>query len=249
MIHTGSRALGHQICTDSLREMEIAIKKYNIQIPDKELACVMGNMKEGEIYYNRMAAAANFAWTNRQVITHWVRQSFKKILKKSPESLDMHLIYDVAHNIMKREEHDVEGNKMVLNVHRKGATRAYPPNHKDIPQRYKKIGQPVLIPGSMGTASYLCVGQPKAMDLTFGSTVHGAGRTMSRQKAKRLHWGGNVKKDLEKRGIYVRAASDKVIAEEAPDAYKDIDSVVNVSHDLRIVNKIVKLVPVAVTKG
>ncbi|MHA1727259.1 MAG: RtcB family protein [Promethearchaeota archaeon] len=249
MIHTGSRAMGHQVCTDSLREMELAIKKYKIRIPDRELACVMGNMKEAEIYLDKMAAAANFAWTNRQIITHWVRKAFKKVLNKNPEDLGMELIYDVAHNILKQEEHVVDGIKMKLNVHRKGATRAFPPNHRDIPEKYRKIGQPVLIPGSMGTASYLCAGQPKAMELSFGSTAHGAGRVMSRSKARKLYWGGDVKKELNKRGISIKAASNKVIAEEAPGAYKDIDQVVQVSHELGIIEKIVRLVPMGVTKG
>lgn len=249
MVHTGSRAMGHQICTDSLREMEIAIKKYKIRIPDRELACVTGDMNEAQRYLKQMAGAANFAWTNRQIITHWVREAFHKVLNKAPEELGMHLIYDVAHNILKQEEHDVDGVRMKLNVHRKGATRAFPPNHPAIPQKYKEIGQPVLIPGSMGTASYLCVGQPAAMDLSFGSTAHGSGREMSRQKAKKLHWGGDVRKELFSRGISIKAASDKVIAEEAPSAYKDIDQVVQVSHDLGIVKKIVRLVPIGVTKG
>ncbi|MHA1821470.1 MAG: RtcB family protein [Promethearchaeota archaeon] len=249
MIHTGSRAMGHQICTDSLREMEVAIKKYKIKIPDRELACVMGNMKEAERYLKQMRAAANFAWTNRQIIMHWVREGFKKVLNRSPEDLDMHLIYDVAHNILKQEEHVVDGKRMKLNVHRKGATRAFPPGHPAVPQKYRSVGQPVLIPGSMGTASYLCVGQPKAMELSFGSTAHGAGRAMSRQKAKRIHWGGDVKEELLGRGISIKAASDKVIAEEAPDAYKDIDQVVEVSHSLGIIKKVAKLVPLGVTKG
>jgi tRNA-splicing ligase RtcB len=249
MVHTGSRAMGHQVCTDSLRSMEIAIKKYKINIPDRELACVMGNMKEAEDYLKVMAGAANFAWTNRQIITHWVRQAFKNVLHRSPEDLDMGLIYDVAHNILKQEEHIVDGKRMMLNVHRKGATRAFPPGHNDIPKKYKDLGQPVLIPGSMGTASYLCVGQQNAMELSFGSTAHGAGRLMSRQKAKRLHWGGDIRKQLSMKGISIKAASDKIIAEEAPSAYKDIDQVVQVSHDLGIIKKIVRLVPLGVTKG
>ena len=249
MVHTGSRAMGHQVCTDSLREMEIAIKKYKIEIPDRELACVMGNMREAEIYLKRMNAAANFAWTNRQIITHFVRKAFSNALGRSPEDLDMHLIYGLAHNILKQEEHVIDGKRMKVNVHRKGATRCFPPDHKKIPSQYKTIGQPVLIPGSMGTASYLCVGQPNAMELSFGSTAHGSGRQMSRSKSKRLYWGGDVKKELMQQGISVKAASNKVIAEEAPGAYKDIDQVVQVSHDLGIVKKVVRLVPVGVTKG
>lgn len=249
MIHTGSRAMGHQVCTDSLREMEIAIKKYNIKIPDRELACVMGNMKEADVYLKRMNAAANFAWTNRQIITHFVREAFSHVFNKNAEDLDMHLIYGLAHNILKQEEHVINGKRMKVNVHRKGATRCFPPDHEKVPQQYKSIGQPVLIPGSMGTASYLCVGQPKAMELSFGSTAHGSGRQMSRSKSKRIHWGGDVKKELLQQGISIKAASNKVIAEEAPGAYKDIDQVVQVSHELGIVKKVVRLVPIGVTKG
>jgi len=249
MVHTGSRAMGHQVCTDALREMEIAAKKYKISLPDRELACVTADTNEADKYLKQMAAAANYAWTNRQIITHWVRQAFKKTFNQNPDQLDMHLIYDVAHNILKREEHTIDDKRVKLNVHRKGATRAFPPGHKDVADLYRAVGQPVLIPGSMGTASYLCVGQPKAMELSFGSTAHGSGRETSREKAKRDNWGGEIKKELASRGITVKAASDKVIAEEAPSAYKDIDQVVQVSHDLGIVKKIVRLVPVGVTKG
>ncbi|MCP4762849.1 MAG: RtcB family protein [archaeon] len=249
MIHTGSRAVGHQVCTDSLREMEIAIKRENIQIPDRELACVMGNMKEADQYLKRMNAAANFAWTNRQIIMEYVRTAFKNIFHQDSDALDMNLIYGLAHNILKREEHIVDGKRMKLNVHRKGATRCFPPGHNEVNSQYKNIGQPVLIPGSMGTASYLCVGLPNAMEISFGSTAHGSGRQMSRSKSKKIHWGGEVRKALNKQGISIRAASDKVIAEEAPGAYKDIDQVVQVSHDLGIVKKVVKLLPMGVTKG
>jgi tRNA-splicing ligase RtcB len=249
MVHTGSRAMGHQICQDSLTEMEYAIKKYNIRIPDRQLACVMGNMKEAETYLSRMASAANFAWSNRQMITHWVRESFRKEYDQDPEDLDMHLIYDICHNILKQEEHDVDGKRMKLNVHRKGATRAFPPGHPQVPEKYRVVGQPVLIPGSMGTASYLCVGQPNSMEISFGSSAHGSGRELSRTKAIKKHWGSEVRKELNKMGISIKAASDKVIAAEAPDAYKDIDQVVQVSHDLGIVKKVVRLVPLAVAKG
>ena len=165
------------------------------------------------------------------------------------EDLDLNLIYGVCHNILKIEEHEIDGKKMNLNVHRKGATRAFPPGHPEIPQDYKDIGQPALIPGTMGSASYICVGRPKAMDLSFGSTAHGSGRVMSRAKATKKYWGERVKDNLSKQGIMVRAASMKVIAEEAPGAYKDIDQVVQVSHDLGIVEKVVRLVPVGVVKG
>jgi tRNA-splicing ligase RtcB len=249
MVHTGSRALGHQVCTDSLRNIEKAMVKYNIKVPDRELACVPADTPEAQNYLSQMACAANFGFCNRQLITHWLRESFQKMFKKDIDELDLKLIYGVCHNILKIEEHEVDGKKMMLNIHRKGATRAFPPEHPDIPQDYKSIGQPALIPGTMGSASYLCVGKPKAMDLSFGSTAHGSGRIMSRSQAIKNYWGKDVKENLGKKGILVKAASLKVIAEEAPGAYKDIDQVVQVSHDLGIVEKIVRLVPLGVVKG
>jgi len=249
MVHTGSRALGHQVCTDSLRSIEQAMKKYNINVPDRELACVPADKPEAQNYLKQMACAANFGFTNRQLITHWLRESFQNTFKKDIDDLDFHLIYGVCHNILKIEEHEIDGKKMKLNIHRKGATRAFPPQHPDLPSDYKSIGQPVLIPGTMGSASYLCVGKKKAMDLSFGSTAHGAGRVMSRSKAIKKYWGEQVKDSLSKQGILVRAASMKVIAEEAPGAYKDIDQVVQVSHDLGLVEKVVRLVPIGVVKG
>ena len=249
MVHTGSRALGHQVCTDSLRNIEQAMNKYNIKVPDRELACVPANKPEAQNYLKQMASAANFGFTNRQLITHWIRESIQNTFKKDIDALDLHLIYGVCHNILKIEEHEINGNKMKLNVHRKGATRAFPPDHPDLPSEYKSIGQPALIPGTMGSASYLCVGRKNAMDLSFGSTAHGSGRVMSRSKATKKYWGERVKESLSKQGILIRAASMKVIAEEAPGAYKDIDQVVQVSHDLGIVEKVVRLVPVGVVKG
>ncbi len=249
MVHTGSRALGHQVCTDALRDIEKAMKKYNIEVPDRELACVPANSQEAQKYLGQMACAANFGFCNRQLITHWLRQSFYEFFKKDMDALDLHLIYGVCHNILKIEEHTVDGKRVKLNVHRKGATRAFPAEHTALPDDYKNIGQPVLIPGTMGSASYLCVGKPKAMELSFGSTAHGSGRLMSRTKAINTYRGQQVKDDLSKRGILVKAASMKVIAEEAPGAYKDIDQVVQVSHDLGIVEKVVRLVPVGVVKG
>jgi tRNA-splicing ligase RtcB len=249
MVHTGSRALGHQVCTESLRSIEKAMRKYNIKVPDRELACVPADTPEAQNYLSQMACAANFGFSNRQLITHWLRESFQETFKRDFEALDMHLIYGVCHNILKIEEHEVNGKKMKLNVHRKGATRAFPPDHPVLPQDYKKIGQPAFIPGTMGSASYLCVGKQKAMDLSFGSTAHGSGRVMSRSKAKKKYWGKQVRQDLGKRGILVKAASMQVIAEEAPGAYKDIDQVVNVSHNLGIIEKVVRLVPVGVVKG
>ncbi|MHA1149286.1 MAG: RtcB family protein [Promethearchaeota archaeon] len=249
MIHTGSRAMGHQVCTDSLRDIEKAMRRYNISVPDRELACVPANTPPAQKYLSQMACAANFGFSNRQLITHWLRESFQKVFQKSYEELDLELIYGVCHNILKIEEHEVNGKKMKLNVHRKGATRAFPPGHPALPSDYKEIGQPALIPGTMGSASYLCVGKPRAMDLSFGSTAHGSGRMMSRASATKKYWGTKVKKELSEKGILVKAASMKVIAEEAPGAYKDIDQVVNVSHDLDIVEKVVRLVPIGVVKG
>jgi len=249
MVHTGSRALGHQVCSDSLRNIEQAMKKYKIKVPDRELACVPADTPEAQNYLQQMACAANFGFTNRQLITHWLRESFQKAFNKDIDALDMHLIYGVCHNILKIEEHEVEGKKMKLNVHRKGATRAFPPNHPALSQDYRDIGQPALIPGTMGSASYLCVGKPRAMDLSFGSTAHGSGRVMSRSKAVKKYWGTKIQEDLGKKGILVKSASMKVLAEESPGAYKDIDQVVQVSHDLGIVEKIVRLVPVGVVKG
>lgn len=249
MIHTGSRALGHQVCTDSIRNIEKAMKKYNIKVPDRELACVPADTPEAQNYMSQMACAANFGFCNRQLITHWIRETFTDKLKRDIDELDLKLIYGVCHNILKVEEHEVDGKKMKLNIHRKGATRAFPPDHPGIPLDYRRIGQPVLIPGTMGSASYLCVGKEKAMDLSFGSTAHGAGRVMSRAKAKENYWGETIKANLSEKGILIRAATMKVIAEEAPGAYKDIDQVVQVSHDLGIVEKIVKLVPIGVVKG
>ncbi|MBD3196493.1 MAG: RNA-splicing ligase RtcB [Candidatus Lokiarchaeota archaeon] len=249
MVHTGSRAFGHQVCTDSLRMVERAMNKYGIKVPDRELACVPADTKEAQNYLSQMACAANFGFNNRQLITHWIREVFENFFKKDVDELDMNLIYGVCHNILKKEEHQINGKKVKLNIHRKGATRAFPPNHPEIPQDYKSIGQPALIPGTMGSASYLCVGKQKAMDLSFGSTAHGAGRVMSRRAADRKYPARNVMDDLESKGIYIKAASMKVIAEEAPGAYKDVDAVVQVSHDLGIVEKVARFVPIGVVKG
>ncbi|GAB4305763.1 MAG: RtcB family protein [Promethearchaeota archaeon] len=249
MIHTGSRALGHQTCTDYVKLFNSAMRKYKIDVPDRELTCVLGAHEEARQYLRAMACAANFGFANRQVITHWVREAFQAALGSTPEDLEIQLVYDVAHNILKVEEHDVGGQKKKVHVHRKGATRAFPPGHPAVPLDYREVGQPVLIPGSMGTASYLCVGQPSAMELSFGSTAHGSGRQMSRSKAKHSFRGSQIKDALQKQGIAVKAASMAVIAEEAPGAYKDIDAVVEVSHVLGIVKKVAKLVPIGVTKG
>lgn len=249
MIHCGSRGYGHQVCSDYLRVMEHAIKKYNITVPDRELACAPGTSLEAHNYYQAMACAVNYAFVNRQAIMHWVRQSFQHVLKQDSEKLGLKLVYDVAHNIAKVENHEVDGKNKKVWVHRKGATRAFPSGHPDVPTDYRNEGQPVLIPGSMGTSSWVLVGSQKAMDLTFGSTAHGAGRLMSRSVAKHKYWGGEIKTNLEKSGILVRAANSMVLAEEADQVYKNVDIVVDVSDKVGIATKVARLVPISVIKG
>jgi tRNA-splicing ligase RtcB len=249
MIHCGSRGFGHQVCSDYLRVMEHAIQKYKITVPDRELACAPGTSSEAQNYYQAMACAVNYAFANRQAIMHWVRQSFHQVLKEEPEKMGLKLVYDVAHNIAKIETHQVDGGAKKVWVHRKGATRAFPAGHPDVPADYRSEGQPVLIPGSMGTSSWVLLGAQKAMELTFGSTAHGAGRMMSRSAAKRKFWGSDIKTGLEKRGIIVRAASAMVLAEEADPAYKNVDMVVDVSDKVGIATKVARLTPLAVVKG
>jgi tRNA-splicing ligase RtcB (3'-phosphate/5'-hydroxy nucleic acid ligase) len=249
MIHCGSRGYGHQVCSDYLRVMEHAVSKYKIVLPDRELACAPGNSNEAKDYMEAMASAVNYAFCNRQAIMHWVRQSFQQVYRQDPEKMGLNLIYDVAHNIAKVESHSIEGKERKVWVHRKGATRAFPAGHPDVPADYRTEGQPVLIPGSMGTSSWVLLGTSKAMELTFGSTAHGAGRMMSRSAAKRQFWGSDVKTALEKRGIVVRAASASVLAEEADLAYKDVDMVAEVSDRIGIATKVARLVPLAVVKG
>ncbi len=249
LIHTGSRGFGHQVCTDHLRVMEGAVSKYGIKLPDRQLACAPIESKEGRDYLAAMACAANYAWVNRQCIVHWVRECFSKVFEKSPEKLGMKQIYDVAHNIAKIEEHMVNGQKLKVCVHRKGATRAFPPNHKDIPQRYKEIGQPVLIPGDMGRCSFIAVGTQKAMEESFGSTCHGAGRMLSRHAARRSLRGKDVAQDLESRGIIIKTGNIPSLAEEASQAYKDVTEVIEVCHQAGICNKVAVAVPLGVIKG
>jgi tRNA-splicing ligase RtcB len=249
MIHTGSRGLGHQVCSDWVKNLRSAKNKFNIDLPDEQLICAPLDSKEGQNYLSSMHAAANFAWANRQIILSRIREIFSEVFGKSAESLGMNLIYDVAHNIAKVEEHTVEGKTKRLCVHRKGATRAFPPNHPNIPEKYKEFGQPVVIPGDMGTASYILLGTQKAMDETFGSTCHGAGRVLSRKKAMQATGGRNITGELKAKGIYVRAKSIKTIREEAPEAYKDIDEVVDVVEKAGISKKVVRMLPLAVIKG
>ena len=250
LIHCGSRGLGHQICSDYLRISEIALRNRGMKLVDRELACVPNNSIEGEDYRKAMYCALNFAWSNRQLITHWTRKAFEKVFQMSEEQLDMKLVYDVAHNIAKVERHKVEGEGMRdLVIHRKGATRAFPAGMDELPSKYYNIGQPVIIPGSMGTASWILLGNKKSLDLSFGSTAHGAGRTMSRSAAKRTYTAENVKNRLESNGIYVKALTRDGVVEETPDAYKDVDEVANVSHSLGIATKVVRLIPIGVIKG
>ena len=249
LIHCGSRGFGHQVCSDYLRVAEQAMEKYNIHLPDRELACVPNNSEEGESYRKAMFAALNYAWSNRQMITHWTRKSFERVFNQTESDLDMKLVYDVAHNIAKVEKHKVGGEERKLVVHRKGATRAFPSNRDEIPSKYRDLGQPVLVPGSMGTSSWILLGKPNSMDLSFGSTAHGAGRTMSRSKARRNYTEDYVKKSLNDKGIFIKALTRDGVVEETPEAYKDVDAVVNVSHNLGIASKVAKLVPIGVIKG
>ena len=245
MIHCGSRGAGHQICTDHLEVLNQAVKKYNIVIPDKQLACAPLGSPEAERYFGGMVCAANYAWANRHIIAHWTREVFERYFPEA--SLD--LVYDVAHNVAKIEEHDVDGKRMRLYVHRKGATRAFGPSRKEVPATYRSVGQPVLIPGSMGTASYVLCGNDNALNVSFGSACHGAGRVMSRSRATRLFNGKDVKAALNLQGIVVKATSPAMLAEEAPQVYKPSGDVVDVVHNLRIATKVAKLVPIGVSKG
>lgn len=249
MIHTGSRGFGHQVCTDYLKVMEASTRKYGFNLPDRQLACAPIGSDEGTDYLAAMRAAANFGFTNRQVIMHWVRETFMKVLGISPRELGMSLLYDVAHNIVKFEEHVVDGKQMTLAVHRKGATRAFPPGHKEIPQVYREIGQPVIIPGDMGTASYILAGTDTGMAETFGSACHGAGRVMSRAAAVRAAKGRAIERELEDVGIIARYTGRDALKEEMPEAYKNIDQVVDVVHNAGIAKRVAKLKPLGVIKG
>jgi len=249
MIHCGSRGFGHQIATDYLRVFTEAMRKYNLRVLDKELACAPYNSPEGQDYYAAMVCAANSAFANRQVILHRVREAFSQVFHKDPKDLGMHIVYDVAHNIAKLEEHLVDGKKKKVIVHRKGATRSFGPGHPDVPEFYRQIGQPVIVGGSMETSSYLLVGTQKAMDMTMGSTLHGAGRTMSRHAAKKKVRGYELLKNMEERGIAVRAVSMSGLAEEAGIAYKNISDVVEAVDRAGISRKVIELKPIGNIKG
>jgi tRNA-splicing ligase RtcB len=248
-IHCGSRGFGHQVCSDYVNRFQKAVHQYGIQLPDRELVCAPLSSPEGQDYLAAMKAAANYAFANRQVLTHHIRRSFEAILAGKVKNHHVYQIYDIAHNMAKVEEHEIDGRRAKLCVHRKGATRAFGPGSPVLPEVYRDIGQPVLVPGSMGTASWVLLGTQESMTHTFGSTCHGAGRTMSRARAKKTVWGAELREELEAGGIHVRAGSMAGLAEEAPAAYKDVDRVVEVVHGAGIARKVARLEPLAVIKG
>ena len=249
MIHSGSRGLGHQVCEDHLKVMINAARRYGIELPDRQLCCAPLGSPEGRAYLGAMAAAANFAFANRQVMSHWVRESVAAALGIAPGRTGLEVVYDVCHNIAKFESFELEGRTRRACVHRKGATRAYPPGHPQTPAAYRDAGQPVLIPGDMGRYSYVLAGTARAMAETFGSTCHGAGRRMSRSRAKQAARGRSLIKDMEARGVFVMAAGMATVAEEMPEAYKDVAEVVRVVHDAGISTRVAKLRPLGVIKG
>ncbi|MFW6098199.1 MAG: RtcB family protein [Chloroflexota bacterium] len=248
-IHSGSRGFGHQVCSDYVKRFQKTLKAYNIELPDRELVCAPLSSPEGQDYLGAMRAAANYAFCNRQVLLHLIRRSFEQVLADKVDNYWVFQIYDIAHNMAKIEEHDLNGRRAKVCVHRKGATRAFGPGSRELPDAYRDIGQPVLVPGSMGTASWVLVGTEGSMSQTFGSTCHGAGRTMSRSQAKRDVWGEDLRDELEEQGVRVRAGSMAGLAEEAPLAYKDVDRVIEVVHNAGIARKVARLKPVAVVKG
>jgi len=248
MIHSGSRGLGYQVCDDYSKGMVRLLSKYNISVPDRQLACVPVKSEDGQAYLGAMRCAANYAWANRQCLMHLSRRVFEKVFQMGEGKLGMNLIYDVAHNIAKIEEHEVDGKKRKLCVHRKGATRALPPNHPEIPAKYKKVGQPVIIPGDMGRASFLLVGTEKASE-TFYSACHGAGRVMSRSAAIRSLRGRSISRELEDKGIIVKSTGRETLLEEAPEAYKDVENVVKVVHEAGISKRVARMRPLGVIKG
>jgi tRNA-splicing ligase RtcB len=248
-IHSGSRGLGHQVCSDYVQSLQGAVQKYKIQLPDRQLVCAPLNSPEGQSYFGAMVSAANYAWANRQCMAELARRSFEEELAGKVRNWDLHTVYDVAHNIAKIEEHVVDGKKMKLCIHRKGATRAFGPGHPAVNPVYREVGQPVLVPGDMGTASYVLVGTADALEESFGTSCHGAGRVMSRSAAKKKIHGGTLRRELEAQGIHVRASSLPGLAEEAPDAYKDIDAVIEVVDGAGLARKVARLRPLAVMKG
>jgi len=248
-IHSGSRGFGYQVCDDYLEVMQGAVSKYGITLPDRQLACAPVETPEGQRYLAAMACAANYAWANRQVMMALAKRSFAKTLCASEQKLGLSLLYDVCHNIAKLETHEVDGRPTTLCVHRKGATRAFPAGHPDVPDSYRSVGQPVLVPGDMGTHSYVCVGTDAAMRETFGSTCHGAGRVLSRSKAKKAAAGRNLEQELSKMGVFVMATGKRTLAEEMPDAYKNVTDVVGVMERAGIARQVARLTPLGVIKG
>ncbi|MGD8352693.1 MAG: RtcB family protein [Pseudomonadota bacterium] len=249
MIHSGSRGFGHQVCTDALETMNRAVLKYGIRLPDQQLACAPFDSPEGLAYWKAMKCAANYAWANRQCLMHWTRETLQKFLGMGPSDLAFRLVYDVAHNIVKLEHHEINGEERRLAVHRKGATRAFPPGHPEIPERYRHCGQPVIIPGDMGTASYLLRGTAEGMRETFGSSCHGAGRVLSRSAAIKKARGRAIRRELEDQGVFARSAGRTSLMEEMPEAYKDVSRVVEVVHGAGIASKVAKMRPLCVIKG
>ena len=248
-VHCGSRGCGHQIATDYLQEMERYIKQNSVSLPDRQLACAPLNSKLGEDYYTAMCCGANYAWANRQMITHWARESFEKILGESAEDMGMDVVYDVAHNIAKKERHDIDKHHEDVLVHRKGATRAFAPGRSEITLRYRDVGQPVIIPGNMKVGTYVLAGRQGSMEQTFGSTCHGAGRQMSRKEAIRSMTMDGVMQQMADSDIYLRNASTEGVLEEAPDAYKNVDQVIEVVCNAGLTAKVAKLTPIGVIKG
>jgi tRNA-splicing ligase RtcB len=249
LIHSGSRGFGHQICDDFLKQMGTHVKELGFDLPDRQLACAYIRSDMGKRYLAGMACAANYAWANRQIIMHWTRETFEKSLEISPRDLKMGLLYDVCHNIAKLEPHLVDGKKLTLCVHRKGATRSLPPGHPDVPQRYTEVGQPVLIPGDMGTCSYILAGSQGAMEESFGSSCHGAGRVLSRKQAIKAAQGRAINRELEDRGIFVQSRDKTTLKEEISEAYKDVSLVVEAVHMAGLAKRVAKLRPLGVIKG
>ena len=248
-IHSGSRGFGHQVCDEFLKEMSKPTQKASFDLPDRQLACAHLKSSQGRRYLAAMACAANYAWANRQVLMHWAKETLLESLSISPRELGMKLLYDVCHNIAKKEEHTVDGASVILCVHRKGATRALPPGHPLLPDIYRDMGQPVLIPGDMGTHSYVLSGARGSMIQSFGSSCHGAGRVLSRSKAVKMAKGRAIHRELEDKGIFVQSRGKRTLKEEMPEAYKDVSQVVDVVHEAGLAQKVVRLRPLGVIKG
>jgi tRNA-splicing ligase RtcB len=249
MVHSGSRGLGHQVCTDYIEVMGASLAKRGYQLPDRQLVCAPVRSREGADYISAMACAANFAMCNREALTHWIRECFQRVFKAGAGELGMELLYDVSHNLAKMEEHEVDGRRLALMVHRKGATRAFPASRPEVAGRFRETGQPVIIPGDMGSYSFVLVGTEEALSKSFGSTCHGAGRALSRKAARKAVRGEELRKRLEGRGIMVRAAQMSGLAEEAPEAYKDVQEIVEICEGAGLSKRVARMRPLAVLKG